>query len=194
MRSLKSKVVLITGASRGIGVEIARAFARQHSDIAITARSEDELEKVRIEIEAMGARCIAVPSDVSHLASLKRLIAEVERGLGAVDILVNNAAAGELILDFDKIAPEDIEQVFRVNVLGVAWLTQLVLPSMIAKGEGHIVNISSNAGLIGVPYNAVYSSTKHALVGLSRSLRGELAETGVGVSVICPTFVHGGRI
>jgi short-subunit dehydrogenase len=194
MRQLKNKVVLVTGGSRGIGAEISRAFGRQGSRVVISARSEDELEKARVELEASGVECLAVPADVGHLDSLRRLVAEVERGFGQVDVLVNNAAAPETILPFEVVSPEDVERTFHVNVIGVGWLTQLVVPGMIERGSGHIVNISSNAGLVGVPYNALYSATKHAVVGLSRALRGELADKGVGVSVICPSFVEGGRI
>jgi short-subunit dehydrogenase len=194
MRQLKNKVVLVTGGSRGIGAEIARAFGRQGARIAIAARSEDELERARKELESAGVTAVAVAADVGHVDSLRRLVAEVERQLGPVDVLVNNAAAGETILEFERVALDDVEKTFRVNAVGTMWLTQLVLPSMIERGEGHIVNMSSNAGLLGVPFNALYSATKHAIVGFSRSLRGELEEKNVGVSVICPTFVTGERI
>jgi short-subunit dehydrogenase len=194
MQQLKNKVVLVTGGSRGIGAEVARAFGRAGSRVAISARSEDELEKARLELEAGGATCLAVPADVGHVDSLRRLVAEVERGFGPVDVLVNNAAAPETILPFEEVSVDDVERTFRVNVVGMAWLTQLVIPGMIERASGHVVNMSSNAGLVGVPYNALYSATKHAIVGLSRSLRGELADKGIGVSVICPTFVQGGRI
>ena len=194
MRQIKNKVALVTGGSRGIGAETARALGRQGCRVVISARSEDELEKARVELEATGTQCLAVPADVGHLDSLRRLVAETERGFGPVDILVNNAAAPETILAFEELPPDDVERTVRVNVIGMAWLTQLVVPGMIERASGHIVNLSSNAGLVGVPYNAIYSATKHAVVGLSRSLRGELADKGIGVSVICPSFVEGGRI
>jgi len=194
MRQLKNKVALVTGGSRGIGAEISRALGREGCRVVISARSEDELEKARVDLEASGVQCLAVPADVGHLDSLRRLVAEIERGFGPVDILVNNAAAPETILAFEELPPDDVERTFRVNALGAAWLTQLVVPGMIERASGHIVNISSNAGLVGVPYNALYSATKHAIVGLSRALRGELADKGIGVSVICPSFVEGGRI
>jgi short-subunit dehydrogenase len=194
MRPLGNRVVLITGGSRGIGAELARAFGREGATVAISARSEDELERTRKDLDAAGVRAVAVAADVTHLDSLRRLVAEVTRSCGPIDVLVNNAAAGESILEFQTIDPDVVERTFRTNVLGMMWLTQLVLPSMLERGEGHIVNMSSQAGIVPVPYNTLYAATKHAVVGFSRSLRGEVGHRGVGVSVVCPTFVRGERI
>jgi uncharacterized protein len=194
MRRLKDRVVLVTGGSRGIGAEVARAFGAKGSAVAITARSEDELERTRKDLDAAGVNVTAVPADVTHVDSLRRLVAEVERACGPIDVLVNNAAAGETILDFERIDSAAVEHAFRVNVLGMMWLTQMVLPGMTQRGEGHVVNMASQAGIVPVPFNTVYSATKHAVVGFSRSLRGEVRDKGVGVSVVCPTFVRGQRI
>lgn len=191
MRPLTDRVVLITGASRGLGVDMAHEFARRGSRLALAARSEDELEKVRLDVEAAGAEAVAVPTDVSDAASLENLVARVEDSLGPIDVLVNNAGI-ERVCDFEEMPLADIERLIGVNVVGLALLTRLVVPSMIRRGEGHIVNIASMAGLMPVPHNAVYSCSKHAVVGLSRSLRLELAEHGIGVSVVCPGFVEGG--
>ena len=128
MRQLKNKVVLITGGGRGIGAEVARVFGGQGAKIAVAARSEDELEKTRVDLESHGITAVAIPADVGHLESLRRLVAEVERQLGPVDVLVNNAGIEE-IMEFEKAAFEEIEHTFRVNVIGLEWLTRLVLPS-----------------------------------------------------------------
>ncbi|MFY9587972.1 MAG: SDR family oxidoreductase [Actinomycetota bacterium] len=191
MRPLTDRVVLITGASRGLGVEMARRFAREGSRLALAARSGSDLEKVRAEMGERGAKAIAVPADVSDLESLRAMLKEVESGLGPVDVLVNNAGI-EDVFDFESTSPDRIEQIVQVNLIGPLWLTRLVLPSMIERRTGHICNISSLAGVTPVPHNAVYSSTKHGLVGMSRSLRMELEEHGVEVSVVCPGFVEGG--
>lgn len=191
LRSLEDRVVLVTGASRGLGVDIARAFAARGARLALAARSAEALEQVRDELLSSGRRAIAVPCDVGDLDSSRALVRAVEEQLGPIDVLVNNAGIEE-VCDFEGMTPERIEAIVRVNVLGLIWLSRLVVPSMIERGAGHIVNVASLAGLVAVPHNAVYSATKHAVVGVSRSLRLELADHGVGVSVVCPGFVKGG--
>lgn len=191
MRELKGRIVLVTGTSRGLGVDIARAFAAKGARLAIAARSAGELEQVRAELAASGAEVVAVPCDIGLLEECRKLVAEVERRLGPIDVLVNNAAV-ENVADFETTEPALLEHLLRVNVIGTAWLTRLVVPSMIARGSGHVSNIASLAGLVATPHNAAYSASKHAVVGLARSLRVELAEHGVEVSVVCPGFVRGG--
>ncbi len=188
---LRDRIVLITGASRGLGVDMAQAFARKGARLALAARSEDELGKVRADVEQMGAEAVDIPTDVSDLASLKKLVDQATSRLGPIDVLVNNAGI-EQVCDFENMKLEDIEQIVQVNVVGLTWLTRLVAPSMVERRSGHIVNIASMAGLVPVPHNAVYSATKHAVVGLTRSLRAELGDHNVGVSVVCPGFVEGG--
>jgi short-subunit dehydrogenase len=191
MKPLTDKVVLITGASRGLGVEMARRFAGEGSRLALAARSASDLEKVRAELEEHGAKAIAVPADVSDLESLRAMLKEVESALGPVDVLVNNAGI-EHVFDFENTSIEHIEQIVQINLIGPLWLTRLVVPSMIERRSGHICNIASLAGVTPVPHNTVYAATKHGLVGLSRSLRMELEEHGIEVSVVCPGFVEGG--
>jgi len=191
MKTLKDRVVLITGASRGLGVDMAKAFAKQGSRLALAARSGSELEKVRAELEGQGGKAISVPTDVGDLASLRALVKETESSLGPIDVLVNNAGIEE-VCDFESMDLEYMEQMLSVNVLGLMWLSRLVVPSMIARRSGHICNIASLAGVTPVPHNTVYATTKHAVYGFSRSLRLELADQGVEVSVVCPGFVEGG--
>ncbi len=191
MKPLTDKVVLLTGASRGLGVDMARSFAKEGSRLALAARSGSELEKVRAELETQGAKAIAVPTDVGDLASLRALVKETESALGPIDVLVNNAGIEE-VCDFESMDFEYMEQMLSVNVLGLMWLSRLVVPSMMERRSGHICNIASLAGVTPVPHNTVYATTKHAVYGFSRSLRLELAEHGVEVSVVCPGFVEGG--
>ena len=188
---VKGKGVLITGASRGLGVQMARQFGLAGARIALAARSTEELELVRESLEAEGITAFAIPADVSSRASLEILVHEATKVLGSIDVLVNNAGV-EQVYDFEKMDFDQIEQIVTVNVTGLLTLTRMVVPLMIEKGSGHIVNISSMAGLLPVPHNSVYSASKHAVVGFSRSLRLELAEHRIGVSVVCPGFVEGG--
>lgn len=191
MKPLKDRVVLITGASRGLGADMARAFAGAGARLALAARSGSALDQLRGELAAVGTSAIAAPADVGDYESLQALVKEVDSSLGPIDVLVNNAGI-EDVYDFESTSPERMEEIVRVNVVGLMWLTRLVLPSMIERRTGHICNIASVAGVTPVPHNAVYSATKHAVVGLSRSLRIELAEHGIEVSVVCPGFVEGG--
>jgi short-subunit dehydrogenase len=188
---IKGKVTLITGASRGLGVDMADEFGKRGARLALAARSKSELEAVRDQLSSRGVEVIAVPTDVSDLGSLEKLVAAVEEKLGPIDILVNNAGI-ESVEDFEKSGIEESLQIIDVNVKGLIALTRLVLPSMVERRTGQIVNIASMAGLLPVPHNSVYSASKHAIVGFSRSLRLEMAEFGVGVSVVCPGFVDGG--
>ncbi len=138
--------------------------------------------------EAMGVRAIAVPCDVTSRDELRRLVDTAERELGPVDILVNNAAtlatAALPDLTFDE-----IDDVIRTNLYAPIWLTKLVLPSMLARKRGVIVSVASMAGKVGVPYESIYSATKHGLVGFTESIRSEMSHTGVRAAVVCPGFV-----
>jgi short-subunit dehydrogenase len=191
MRPLTDRVVLLTGASRGLGVDMARAFAAEGARLALAARSTDELEKVRAGLEETGGTAIAVPTDVNEIESLRALVRKTTDRLGPIDVLVNNAGV-EYVFDFEDTPLERIDQILDTNLKAVVHLTRLVAPSMVERGSGHICNISSVAGFTPVPHNSVYSASKHALVGFTRSLRMELAEHGVEVSVVCPGFVEGG--
>ena len=187
---IKNKVVLITGASRGLGVDMALEFAAKGSRLALAARSAEGLEETAASIGNQ-AEVITIPTDVSDLTSLKGLTDAVQNKLGDIDVLVNNAGL-EKVWDFEDMDLAEVEQLVAVNVTGLMWLTRLVLPAMIERRSGHIVNIASTAGLVPVPHNTVYSATKHAVVGFSHSLRMEMLDHGVGVSVVCPGFVNAG--
>ncbi len=185
---LRGASCILTGASRGLGVYIAEDLARRGVNLALAARSDEELQKTAEIAKRYGVEALPIPTDVSRRDDLESLIGKTKAEFGAIDILVNNAGI-EHYVDFPAADPELIEEIMRVNFIAPATLTRLVLPDMIERGRGHIVNIASVAGKTAVPYNVIYSSSKHALVGFSWSLREELKDKGIGVSVVCPGFV-----
>ena len=185
---LRSGVAIVTGASRGIGTYLAEALARRGLDLALAARSAEGLEKTAEAVRRIGARAITVPTDVMKTADLENLVRRASDELGPVDLLINNAGI-ERYTFFEDSEIDSIEAIMRTNVIAPQILTRLVIPGMVDRRRGHIVNISSVAGKTAVPFNIIYSSSKHALVGFSWSLREEMKRHGVGVSVICPGFV-----
>ena len=190
MKHLHGKVALVTGASKGLGVHIAHALARQGVHLVLAARSVGALSEACRGAEAHGVRALPVPVDLGATDSLEHLVERAEQAFGRIDLLINNA--GVLHTEaFAELDPEAIDETIRVNLRAPMLLARRVLPGMIARGEGHIVNISSVAGLGGAAYTESYSATKHALVGFTRSLRLTLQAEGhaVGASVVCPGFV-----
>jgi short-subunit dehydrogenase len=184
------KVVVITGASRGIGADLARGFAQAGARLALSARSETQLREVADGVRAMGAEAVVAPVDVEDRSSLQAMVDQVNRELGPIDVLINNAGVDK-IWDFADLPVEDIEWIVRVNLIGLMTATRLVVPQMLERRSGHVVNMASAAGLAPVPFGSVYSASKHGVVGFSRSLRIELAPHGIGVSVVCPGYVLG---
>jgi short-subunit dehydrogenase len=178
-------VVAITGASRGIGAAVARAVAARNARVGLIARSMDDLQDV---LGGLGADGVAVRADVAERAATIDAINQVEAALGPVDVLVANAGIGAYgpVVDMSY---EEIERVVGVNVLGTMYAIRAVLPGMIARRRGHIVTIGSIAGRIGSPFEAVYSATKFAGVGLTEALAVEVAPYGVGVSLVNPGVV-----
>ena len=188
MRDLRGASAVLTGGSRGIGPYIARALAREGVNIALAARDEARLNSVRDELASLGVRAVSIPTDVCRAEDRERLIDRANSELGAIDILVNNAGI-EPTSEFVRLGASAIQNTIATNLTAPTLLMRLVLPGMIERGRGHIVNIASMAGKIPVPYDSIYSSTKFALVGLSHAVRQELRGSGVGLSVICPGFV-----
>ena len=175
-------VVVVTGASRGIGAEVVRRFAAQGAKVGMIARDADALAAVR---QTLAGSSHAVSADVGDADALAAALDEIEQSLGPVTVLVNNAGHGA----WDAVIETDAD-VFRktidVNYLGAVRATQLVLPGMLRRGRGHIINISSIAGRIGAPFEAAYSASKFAMVGFTEALAAEVANTGVDVSMIHP--------
>ncbi len=181
-------VVLITGASSGIGAELARQFAAQGARVALAARDTARLESVAAACRALGAQAFVVAGDVGIEADCKRIVDATVAHFGQLDTLVNNAGIGASG-PFEDITDLSIfDTLMRVNYLGSVWCTAHALPHLKAT-RGRIVAISSLTGLTGVPKRTAYAATKHAMAGFFDSLRIELAGTGVSVTVVYPGFV-----
>lgn len=188
MKDLENRNAIITGASRGLGVHIARELAREGVNLVLVARSADALEHVRKEMESYKVSATAIPMDLTDTAKTEALINEAEQKTGPVDILINNAGV-EYVAPFDEFPPEQIHQSVYLNLLAPMLLTRAVLPKMLKRGSGHIVNISSLAGKTGFPFQSPYAAAKAGLNEFTHSLRSELSGKPVGISAICPGFV-----
>ena len=188
MQSLDAKVALVTGAGRGIGKAVALSLAKLGCRVVLAARTSVELEKVKRDIQNDKGVAIAVPTDLTRDEEIDALVRESQREFGAVDILINNAGWG-------KRAPvvrakiEDWDQTLRVNLRAPMILAQKLLPAMIAKGEGAVINIGSVSGKTGEANGAAYSASKFGLIGFTESLYEEVREQGIKVAVILPGFV-----
>jgi NAD(P)-dependent dehydrogenase (short-subunit alcohol dehydrogenase family) len=179
------KVAIITGGASGIGAALSREIARAGGDVVVADRQLDLAERVAAEIRTGGGRCTVAEADVRSLPSLSRVVAETVTRAGSVDYFFNNAGIG-VAGEMDGYEPRDWDDVFDVNLRGVANGIQAVYPVMIRQHAGHIVNTASVAGLLGTPGQGSYTATKHAVVGLSKALRIEAKRHGVRVSVVCP--------
>lgn len=187
MASLEDKVIVLTGASQGLGAVMARGFAAAGARLVLAARSADKLAALAKDLGS-GARVITVPCDVTKDADRQRLVTRARAEFGRIDVLVNNAALEELG-HYAEQDPAVLERIIATNLLAPMLLSRAVLPAMLAEGRGHIVNIASLAGRTGMPFGAAYSGSKGGLAEWSISLAAELRGTGVAVSVICPGFV-----
>jgi short-subunit dehydrogenase len=182
---LDGAVVAITGASRGIGAAVAQAVAARGAQVGLIARTAGDLDDV---LGRLGGGGLAVTADVADRAATIDAVNAIEAALGPVDVLVANAGIGAYgpLVDMSY---EEIEHVVAVNVLGTMYPIRTVLPGMVARRRGHIVTIGSIAGRIGSPFEAVYSATKFAGVGLTEAFAVEVAPYGVGVSLVNPGVV-----
>jgi NAD(P)-dependent dehydrogenase (short-subunit alcohol dehydrogenase family) len=185
-RSLQGKVVAITGGARGIGRATAQALVRKGCRVAI---GDLDLGLAEDAAASLGGNAIALALDVTDRASFESYLEQAERELGPVDVLINNAGIMP-VTPFDEESEESMRRQVDINVHGVLIGTQLAMRRMRARGSGHIVNIASSAGKAGVPGIATYVATKHAVVGLSEAVRGELRDSGVDVSVVMPVLVN----
>lgn len=185
---LQGKNAIVTGASKGLGVHIALALAKKGANMAIAARSADKLNKVSKQIATHDVKVVAIPTDLSDTDQINLLAIKAESELGPVDLLINNAGI-ESTGPFQEQADGNIESMAKVNLIAPMLLAKALLSGMLKRRRGHIVNISSLAGKTGLPYQTVYATTKAGLVMFTHSLRAELIDQSVGVSVICPGFV-----
>jgi short-subunit dehydrogenase len=185
---IKGKVVVVTGASSGIGEATARQFAKEGAKVVLAARRVDRLQSLAQEIAALssGAETLVVQADLSKLEDIQSLINQTIERFGRIDVLVNNAGFGRLDW-LEKLDPvKDIEAQFDVNVLGVIQTTRQALPVMIKQRSGHIINMCSMAGLVATPTYTIYAACKHAVHGFSEALRREVKPWGIDVSMIYP--------
>lgn len=186
--SLEGKVAIITGASRGIGAEVALQLSEEGANVGLAARSTDDLNRVARKCSDHGGNAVAIPTDVTDESACETLIEETVDAFGGLDILVNNAGM-TMRARFDDIEDLSIfERIMQVNYLGTVYCTHKALPHL-KKSDGLIVGISSLTGKTGVPTRSAYSASKHAMQGFLDSIRVELDEQGVDVSVISPGFV-----
>lgn len=190
MQTLKNRTALVTGASRGVGVHIARALAAEGMSLILVARSAEKLAAVADDLRTTGCKVLCIPTDLSDRGSVNALVERAEREGGGVDLLVNNAGI-EHAMPFKRVPVEMLDQIIEVNLRAPMVLSRLLLPKMIERGRGHIVNVASAAGYGGIPYQEPYCATKAGLIGLTRALRATAANDGhaVGSSVICPGFI-----
>ena len=188
---LSNRIALITGGGRGIGRAVALAFARAGANVAVVARSENEVRRVAEEIRAECAvRAVHAVCDVSDVESVKRAFAQTTQEFGRnADILVNNAGIAESA-PLVKTSDELWHRHLAINLTGAFYCTRAALPAMIELGWGRVINIASIAGKTGAPYIAAYSASKHGLLGLTRSVALEVATKGVTVNAICPGYVE----
>jgi len=185
---LKGNVILITGASSGIGAALARRLAREDARLVLAARRTDRLETLAAELRSSGARVLAVACDVTEPRQAEELIKRAIGEFSRLDVLVNNAGRGHFasVEDTDD---ETIARMFAVNTFSLWYTSRPALRQMKQQGSGHIINVASIAGKIAFPYNSAYVAAKHACVGFTHALRLELLETGIHATVVCPAGV-----
>ena len=187
MKELKGLNAVVTGASRGIGVYIARALAEAGVNLVLAARSTEPLEQLARELSGhVSVRALAL--DIAETSALGAFVKRAEAELGPIDVLVNNAGI-ESNGAFAEFAAVDIERMIHVDLLAPMLLSHQFLPGMLARRRGHIVNIASLAGKSATPYNVPYSSAKAGLIAFTHGLRAELHESGVSASVVVPGFI-----
>ncbi|MGX5582626.1 SDR family oxidoreductase [Bacillus thuringiensis] len=183
---LQNKVIVITGASSGIGEQVAMQVAAQGATPVLMARTEEKLQALVDKIkETYNTPCYYYVLDVSDEMEVQSVFSKVLQEVGRIDILVNNAGFG-IFKTFEDASMGEVKDMFQVNVFGLVACTKAALPYMVNKNEGHIINIASLAGKIATPKSSAYAATKHAVLGFTNSLRMELANTDIYVTAINP--------
>ena len=188
MNSLAGKIAFVTGAGRGIGRAVASHLAECGCRVILTARTLAQLEQVQQQILTSGGEALAIAADLTRDDEVQRLVEESQQGLGAPDILINNAGWGKRA-SVVKVQRDDLDQTLRLNLRAPMILAQSFVPRMIEKGEGAVINIGSVSGKAGEANGAAYSASKFGLVAFTQSLYEEVREHGIKVAVILPGFV-----
>lgn len=187
--SMKDKVVVITGASRGIGRGLATYFAAQGAQVVALARNLEQLKSLSAEILASGGACYFYALDVRHVASIQKVFDQIVNDLGRIDILINNAGMGKPIPAID-ITEDDWDEMMSLNMKGTFFCAQAAARHMLPKQYGRIVNISSQAAVIAIDGEAIYCSSKGGINQLTKVLALEWSKHGVTVNAVGPTFTY----
>jgi NADP-dependent 3-hydroxy acid dehydrogenase YdfG len=182
---LAGQVALITGATSGIGAATARAFLAEGADVVVVARRDERLRQLAEEARAAGRRCVAVAGDVRQEATAERAVKAATEQLGRLDILVNNAGIG-IYKNLDRTSADDYDAMMDTNMRSTFLFTRHVVPVLLERRAGMIINVSSMAGVMGFAGEAVYCATKFAQVGFTQALDRELRPHGIKVGVVCP--------
>ena len=185
---LNGRRALVTGAGRGIGRSVALALAAAGADVALSARSRDELELLAQELRGLGRRALALPCDVTDVEQVARMAGALGAEWGGVDILVNNAGAAASH-KFDGHPDELWHRMLAVNLTSVYYVTKALVPPMIAQRWGRVITVASVAAKVGARYIAAYTAAKHGTLGLTRALAAELVGYDITVNAICPGYV-----
>jgi 3-oxoacyl-[acyl-carrier protein] reductase len=188
MESLKGKNALITGAGKGIGRALAIALAQEGVNVGLVARTESDLQNLAEELKTFNVKTAIATVDVSSIDSVNSAVAKVKSDLGVIDILINNAGTSTFG-SFMELEPARWEEIVKVNLFGVYYVTRAILPEMIERQTGDIVNISSTAGQRGAPVTSAYSASKFGLIGLSESLMQEVRKHNIRVTTLTPSTV-----
>lgn len=188
MESLKGKNALVTGAGKGIGRAIALALAAEGTNLGLVARTAGDLESLAAEIRQLGGKVALATADISDREAVEKAFAVIRQGLGPIDILVNNAGTGTFGKFLD-LSPEAWEHQVKVNLFGTYYAIRTVLPEMIERQTGDIVNISSSAGQRGAAATSAYSASKFGLMGLTESLMQEVRKHNIRVTAMAPSTV-----
>jgi 3-oxoacyl-[acyl-carrier protein] reductase len=188
MESLKGKNAIITGAGKGIGRAMAIALAQEGVNIALMARTASDLETLAAELKQFGVKTAVATVDVSDIENVNSAVAEVKASLGVIDILINNAGTASFG-PFLELEPSRWEEIVKVNLFGAYYTTRAVLPEMIERKTGDIINISSTAGKNGAAVTSAYSASKFGLIGMSESLMQEVRKHNIRVSTLLPSTI-----
>ncbi len=188
MENLQNKTALITGAGKGIGKAIALALAAEGVHVGLIARTENDLKELQKQIEILGIKVAIACADVSNIIMVNSAVSKIISALGNIDILINNAGTATFG-KFLELEPEVWEQQIKVNLFGVYYVTRAVLPQMIERKMGDIINISSTAGLKGAATTSAYSASKFGLLGLTDSLMQEVRKHNIRVTALTPSTV-----
>jgi 3-oxoacyl-[acyl-carrier protein] reductase len=188
MTDLKNKNALITGAGKGIGKAIALALAKEGVNVILVARTQEEIDSVAAKVRSLRVKALAITADVADINSVNAAVEKALAEFGTIDILINNAGIAAFG-KFLELEPTDWERIIQVNLMGTYYVTRAVLPNMIERQTGDIINISSTAGLSGNALTSAYSASKFAVLGLTDSLMQEVRKHNIRVTALTPSTV-----